>query len=86
MDCFVLDNKNTLSIDFHIFAEQQLVDDEGKDIEHCECCFFPAVKTHLCMGVCSDFLVCLPFVIVILYIFLLIPFFVCHLFSLLLFA
>ena len=21
MDCFVLDNKNTLSIDFHIFAE-----------------------------------------------------------------
>ena len=42
MDCFVLDNKNTLSIDFHIFAEQQLVDDEGKDIEHCECCFFPA--------------------------------------------
>lgn len=42
MDCFVLDNKNALPIGFHIFSEQQLVDDEGKDIEHCECCFFPA--------------------------------------------
>ena len=42
MDCFVLDNKNVLPIGFHIFSEQQLVDDEGKDIEHCECCFFPA--------------------------------------------
>ena len=51
-----------------------------------QCRFFPAVKASLRMGVCNDFLVCLPFVIVILYIFLLIPFFVCHLFSLLLFA
>lgn len=42
MDCFVLDNSNTLPIDFHIFSEQQLTDDEDKDIEHCECCFFPA--------------------------------------------
>ena len=42
MDCFVLDNRNSLPIDFHIFAEQQLTDDEGKEIEHCECCFFPA--------------------------------------------
>lgn len=41
MDCFVLNNKNALPIDFHIFAEQQLIDDEGKEIEHCECCFFP---------------------------------------------
>ncbi len=41
MDCFQLDNTNTLLVNFHIFAEQQLVDEEGKDIEHCECCFFP---------------------------------------------
>lgn len=52
MDCFVLDNKNALCIGFHVFAEQQLVDDDGKDIEHCECCFFPAkeCKEHVWIG------------------------------------
>ena len=42
MDCFVLDNGNALPIDFHLFSDQQLINDEGKDSEHCECCFFPA--------------------------------------------
>lgn len=41
MDCFRLCNTNLIPIDFHIFAEHQLVDGKGNDIEHCECCFFP---------------------------------------------
>lgn len=41
MDCFQLSNPQSLPIDFHIFSDHQFVDDEGKDIEHCECCFFP---------------------------------------------
>lgn len=42
MDCFQLCNPLRLPIDFHIFGDHQFVDDKGKDIEHCECCFFPA--------------------------------------------
>lgn len=41
MDCFQLCNPLRLPIDFHIFGDHQFVDDKGKDIEHCECCFFP---------------------------------------------
>lgn len=55
MDCFVLDNSNMQPIDFHIFSEQQLTDDEGKDIEHCECCFFPA-EEHLAPPIWVGFL------------------------------
>lgn len=46
MDCFQLSNPKSLPIDFHIFSDHQFVDEEGKDIEHCECCFFPVSSSE----------------------------------------
>lgn len=51
MDCFRLSNPCSLPVDFHIFAEHQLVNAEGHDMEHCECCFFPnGHSEHIWIG------------------------------------
>ena len=42
MDCLKLNNKHPVSLDFCLFDDHQFKDEEGKDISHCECCFFPA--------------------------------------------
>lgn len=42
MDCLKLNNKQPVSLDFCLFDDHQFKDEEGKDISHCECCFFPA--------------------------------------------
>lgn len=44
MDCFVLNNSKPLEVCFNIFDDHQFKDAEGKDIEHCECCFFPTTN------------------------------------------
>lgn len=41
MDCSLLSNEQSLSIDFNIFNDHQFKNDKEKDMEHCECCFFP---------------------------------------------
>lgn len=33
-----------LSIDYNILEDDQFKDNGGKDIQHCECCFFPTVN------------------------------------------
>ena len=44
MDCLKLNNKQPISLDFSMFEDQQFKDEEGKDISHCECCFFPTLN------------------------------------------
>ena len=44
MDCLKLNNKQPLSLDFCLFDDHQFKDEEGKDISHCECCFFPTLN------------------------------------------
>lgn len=43
MDCIEIKNENSLSIDFNIFDDCQFHVD-GKDIEHCEGCFYPTTN------------------------------------------
>ena len=44
MDCLKLNNKQPVSLDFCLFDDHQFKDEEGKDISHCECCFFPTLN------------------------------------------
>ena len=41
MDCLKLNNRDKVGLEFCLFDDYQLKDEEGKDISHCECCFFP---------------------------------------------
>ena len=44
MDCLKLNNKQPISVDFCLFNDHQFKDKEGKDVSHCECCFFPTLN------------------------------------------
>jgi len=44
MDCFVMRNPQGMSIWHNIFDVHQLIDEEGHDIQHCECCLFPETE------------------------------------------
>jgi|WetSurMetagenome_2_1015567.scaffolds.fasta_scaffold215485_2 hypothetical protein len=44
MGCTELHNKKQISIDFNIFDDNQFKDENGNDIEHCECCLFPTTN------------------------------------------
>ena len=41
MDCLTVNNPNRLNIEFNVFDDDQFKDEEGRDIQHCECCLFP---------------------------------------------
>lgn len=41
MDCFVMQNPHGMSILYNIFDDHQFKTEDGLDIQHCECCFFP---------------------------------------------
>ena len=41
MDCLKLNNRDKVEFDFCLFDDHQFKDEQGKDISHCECCFFP---------------------------------------------
>ena len=41
MDCLCLHNKRQLLLEFNVFNDHQFKDEKNKDVEHCECCFFP---------------------------------------------
>lgn len=41
MDCLIIVNPSSIKLDFNIFDDHQFIDKEGKDIEHCEGCFYP---------------------------------------------
>lgn len=45
MDCIMIINESSLGIDFNIFDDHQFKDKKGKDLEHCEGCFYPT-KNH----------------------------------------
>ena len=42
MDCLKVNNRDKVELEFCLFDDHQFKDEEGKDISHCECCFFPA--------------------------------------------
>ena len=42
MECLKLNNKLPIDLVFNVFGDHQFKDKEGKDVTHCECCFFPA--------------------------------------------
>ena len=41
MDCLKVNNRDKVGLEFCLFDDRQFKDEEGKDISHCECCFFP---------------------------------------------
>ena len=41
MDCLKVNNRDKVGLEFCLFDDHQFKDEEGKDIGHCECCFFP---------------------------------------------
>ena len=41
MDCLKVNNRDKVGLEFCLFDDHQFKDEEGKDISHCECCFFP---------------------------------------------
>lgn len=41
MDCLKLNNRDKVELEFCLFDDHQFKDEQGKDISHCECCFFP---------------------------------------------
>lgn len=41
MDCLILNNLDKVELEFCLFDDHQFKDEQGKDISHCECCFFP---------------------------------------------
>ena len=41
MDCLKLNNRDKVGLEFCLFDDHQFKDEQGKDISHCECCFFP---------------------------------------------
>ena len=44
MDCLTVNNPKTLTIEFNVFDDNQFKDEEGRDIQHCECCLFPTAN------------------------------------------
>ena len=40
MDCLKVNNRDKVGLEFCLFDDRQFKDEEGKDISHCECCFF----------------------------------------------
>lgn len=44
MDCIEVVNSASIQIDFNIFNDHQFKDDQGKDLEHCEGCFYPTIN------------------------------------------
>lgn len=44
MECLKLNNKQPVDLVFNVFGEHQFKDKEGKDVSHCECCFFPSLS------------------------------------------
>ena len=47
MDCLTVNNPHTLTIEFNVFEDNQFKDEEGRDIQHCECCLFPAANDDI---------------------------------------
>ena len=45
MDCLKLNNQEAIEFEFCLFDDHQFKDECGKDISHCECCFFPVQDT-----------------------------------------
>lgn len=41
MDGLKVNNRDKVGLEFCLFDDHQFKDEEGKDISHCECCFFP---------------------------------------------
>lgn len=41
MDCLKLNIREAIGLEFCLFDDHQFKDEDGKDISHCECCFFP---------------------------------------------
>lgn len=41
MDCLKVNNRDKVELIFCLFDDHQFKDEQGKDISHCECCFFP---------------------------------------------
>lgn len=41
MDCLKVNNRDKVELEFCLFDDHQFKDEQGKDISHCECCFFP---------------------------------------------
>ena len=41
MDCLKVNNWDKVELEFCLFDDHQFKDEQGKDISHCECCFFP---------------------------------------------
>ena len=44
MDCFEISNPSNHNLEFNIFEDNQFKDEAGKDIAHCEGCFYPSVN------------------------------------------
>ena len=41
MECLKVNNRDKVGLEFCLFDDHQFKDEEGNDISHCECCFFP---------------------------------------------
>lgn len=41
IDCLKVNNRDKVELEFCLFDDHQFKDEQGKDISHCECCFFP---------------------------------------------
>lgn len=44
MDCFEISNPSNHNLEFNIFEDNQFKNETGKDIAHCEGCFYPSVN------------------------------------------
>lgn len=44
MDCFKIMNPSNHDIEFNVFEDNQFKDAQGKDIAHCEGCFYPSTN------------------------------------------
>lgn len=50
MDCLILENSSQLAVVCNIFNDNQFKDNNGDDLSHCECVFFPE-NEHKSMSV-----------------------------------
>lgn len=48
MDCLEVKNAQKQVVVFNIFGDHQFKTEEGKDIQHCECCLFPETQNEKC--------------------------------------
>lgn len=46
MDCFKITNPSNHDLEFNVFDDNQFKDAQGKDIAHCEGCFYPSLNTE----------------------------------------